>query len=275
LAHIARFGVGYDDIALDAATEAGILVTNAPEGLRRPMAVAVLLLVIALANRLIEKNRLAREGEARWSQIARYLGLGLIGRTLGSAGLGSIGSEVLRLARPFGFQLIAHDPHVSPGRFAELGAEAVDLETLCRRSDFLTINCPLNEQTLGMFSAKRIALMKSSAYLINTSRGKIVDQQALTAALASRRIAGAALDVFSTEPLSADDPLTKLDNVILAPHAIGLTDQCFAEIGRINVEAILTLMHGRVPANVVNHEVLASLIFRDRLARFEKAWAHG
>jgi D-3-phosphoglycerate dehydrogenase len=272
LDHVARFGVGFDDIDLEAATRAGVLITNTPESLRRPMAVAALLLVLALANRLFDKSRLVHEGEAGWSRIAEYLGQGLQGRTLGSLGLGSIGGELFRLARPFGFELIAHDPFLDPQRATALGTRLVDLDTLCRRSDFLTINCPLNRSTEGLISAARIRSMKPSAYLINTARGRIVDQASLTAALAERRIAGAALDVFCLEPLPADDPLTRLDNVILTPHAIGLTDQCFADIGRTNVEAILALMQGRIPANVVNRPVLDNPLFQARLARLAETW---
>src|SRR5579863_2572692 len=181
LGHIARFGVGFDDIAVDAATDASVLVTNAPLGLRRPMAVAVLMLLFALANRLFEKSRITRQGPDGWSRIADYLGLGLIGRTLGSVGLGSIGSEVMQLARPFGFKLMAYDPYVDPRHAASLETELVDMDELCRRSDFLSINCPLNPQTEGLLSAGRLALMKPTSYLVNTSRGKIVDQRALAA----------------------------------------------------------------------------------------------
>jgi phosphoglycerate dehydrogenase-like enzyme len=273
LGHIARFGVGFDDIAIDAATEASVLVTNAPLGLRRPMAVAVLLLVFALANKLFEKSRIARKGPDGWSRIADYLGLGLIGRTLGSVGLGSIGSEVMRLAHPFGFKLLAHDPFVDPRHAASLETELVGMDELCRRSDFLSINCPLSRRTEGLLTAGSIALMKPSSYLINTSRGKIVDQQALTDALTSRKIAGAALDVFETEPLPANDPLNNLDNVILTPHAIGLTDQCFADTGKTNVDAILTMLKGGIPANVLNPQVLEKSEFQQRLLQYCQSWA--
>lgn len=272
LGHIARFGVGFDDIAIDAATEAAVLVTNAPLGLRRPMAVAVLMLVFALANRLFEKSRLARQGPEGWDRIADYLGIGLVGRTLGSLGLGSIGAEVMRLARPFGLRLIAHDPFVDPRQAAALDTELVDIDELCRRCDFLAINCPLNARTEGLIDARRIALMQPASYLVNTSRGRIVDQAALTAALAARRIAGAALDVFATEPLPSDDPLCSLDNVILTPHAIGLTDQCFADTGRTNVDAILALLKGDVPDNVLNPQVLGTPDFQRRLLEYRRSW---
>jgi D-3-phosphoglycerate dehydrogenase len=196
----------------------------------------------------------------------------LIGRTLGSVGLGSIGSEVMQLARPFGFKLLAHDPFVDPRRAASLATELVGMDELCRRSDFLSVNCPLNPQTQGLLSAARIALMKPSSYLINTSRGKIVDQQALTAALTSRKIAGAALDVFESEPLPADDPLNSLDNVILTPHAIGLTEQCFADTGKTNVDAILTVLTGKIPANVLNPQVLEKPDFQQRLLEYRRSW---
>ena len=270
LAVVARFGVGFDDIALDAMTASGVLVTNAPGGVRRPMAVGVLALLFALANRVIEKIRLARQGRAGWARVADHLGIGFVGRTLGIVGLGSIGSELVRLARPLDLRFIAYDPYVDPARARSLGVELVDLDELCRRADFLSVNCPLNDETDGLISARQIALMKPTAYFINTARGRIVDQAALTEALAMRRIAGAALDVFEVEPAPENDPLMRLENVIVAPHAIGMTDQCFADIGRTSVAAVRAVMRGETPENIVNRAVLNSPVLRAKLRGFSE-----
>lgn len=268
LALVARFGVGYDDIALDAMTENGVLVTNAPDGVRRPMAVGVLALLFALTNRVIRKNELARQGPAGWSKVAEHLGVGLVGRTLGIVGLGGIGAELARIARPLDMVFIAHDPYADPARARALGVELVDLDDLCRRADFISINCPLNEATERLITARHFALMKPTAYFINTARGRIVDQAALTQALEERRIAGAGIDVFETEPAAEREPIMRLDNVIVAPHHIGMTDQCFADIGKTSVEAALALMRGEIPANVVNRAVLENPVFRAKLARY-------
>ena len=173
------------------------------------------------------------------------MGVGLVGRTLGSIGIGNIGAELFRLAKPFDMKFIAHDPYADRSVAAELGIELVGLEDVFRRADFVSVNCPLTPQTRHLVNAERLALMKPTAYLINTARGPIVDQQALTKALKERRIAGAGLDVLEQEPPDADDPILKLDNVILAPHALCWTDQCFAGNGAADVKAVLDVQHGR------------------------------
>ena len=275
LSVVARFGVGHDTVDLDACTEAGIALVNAPDGVRRPVAVAVVTLMLALTGRLIAKDRIGRQGPAGWATKSDYNGIGLIGRTLGSIGLGNIGREVFRLARPFDLELIACDPYVDAAVAAELGVELVDLATLFRRSDIVTVNCYLNDETRGLVSAEMLALMKPTAYLINTARGPIIDQRALTEVLAAGRIAGAGLDVTEKEPPDADDPLLRLDNVIVTPHALCLTDQCFAGLGAADVKAVLDVMGGREPANVVNRAVVDNPIWRDRLARYRARFGDG
>ena len=141
------------------------------------------------------------------------------------------------------------------------------------RSDFVSVSCPLTPQTRHLVNAERIALMKPTAYLINTARGPIVDQKALTQALEERRIAGAGLDVLEKEPPDADDPILKLDNVILAPHALCWTDQCFAGNGAADVRAVLDVMSGRAPRAVVNRDVLETAGWKDRLAGFRQRFA--
>ncbi len=271
LALVARFGVGYDNVDLEACTEHDIAVVITPDGVRRPVAVAILTFVLALAGRLLEKDRLTRMGPEGWARRAEFMGSGLTGRTLGQLGMGNIGAETFRLARPFEMRFLAHDPYADPALARELGVALVDIETLFREADFLSVSVPLSEHTRGLVSARLISLMKPTAYLINTARGPVVDQRALYEALAARRIAGAGLDVFEIEPTPADEPLLRLDNVILTPHALCWTDECFARIGAADLQAVRDLLRGVVPRGVVNREVLERPGFRARLDRYRAA----
>ena len=262
---VARFGVGYDSVDVPACTAANIAVVITPDGVRRPVAVAILTFILALSGKLMVKDRLTRDGPKGWAQKTDHMGVGLVGKTLGSVGIGNIGAEMFRLAKPLDMKFIAHDPYTDPAVARAIGVELADLETVFRRSDFITVNCPLTETTRGLVNAERLALMKPTAFLINTARGPIVDQKALTKVLQERRIAGAALDVLEKEPPDADDPILKLDNVIFAPHALCWTDQCFAGIGASDVRAVLEVAQGRDPAGVVNKAVLASTAWRKKL----------
>ncbi|MCX7629313.1 MAG: hypothetical protein N2038_03585 [Geminicoccaceae bacterium] len=266
LALVARFGVGYDSVDVDACTEAAIALAITPEGVRRPVAVSIVTFVLALSQKLLIKDRLCRQGPAGWAKRADHMGIGLVGRTLGQLGLGNIGAEVFRLAAPFGMRHIAHDPNVDPAMARELGVELVDIETLFRESDFLSISVPLSPATYHLVDADKLALMKPTAYLINTARGPVVDQKALYRALVEGRLAGAGLDVFEEEPCPADEPILALDNVIVTPHALCWTDQCFAGNGAADVRHVLDLLSGRPPSSVVNRAVLDSPAFRAKLA---------
>ncbi len=265
LAVIARFGVGYDKVDVAACTENGVLLTIAPDGVRRPVATSILTFVLALSHQLLIKDRLTRDGG--WRNTKDYMGMGLIGRTLGLVGMGNIGAETFRLAKPFGMRHITYDPYVTPAEAEAVGAERVDLETLMRTADFVCVCCPLNAETRGLINAERIGLMKPTAYLINTARGPIVDQQALTTALQNRAIQGAGLDVFEQEPIDDTDPLLSLDNVIVTPHSICWTDECFEGNGRSACESIINVAAGKMPTWIVNREVLDSPKLRQKLAR--------
>jgi phosphoglycerate dehydrogenase-like enzyme len=214
------------------------------------------------------KDRLTREAEAGFAKRGEHMGVGLVGRTFGSIGIGNIGAELFRLLKPFDMRHIAHDPFADKAVAKELGIELVSLEEVFRQADVVSVSCPLTAETRHLVNAERIALMKPSAYLINTARGPIVDQVALAAALAERRIAGAALDVLEKEPPDRDDPILSLDNVILAPHALCWTDQCFAGNGAADVRAVIDVQHGREPRGVVNREVLATPRWKERLAAY-------
>ncbi len=268
LAVVARFGVGYDTVDVDACTDADIALVITPDGVRRPVAVSILTLMLALTGKLFVKDRLTRAAAEGWPKRSDHMGVGLVGRTLGSLGIGNIGAELYRIVKPLDMKFIAHDPYADKAVAAELGIELVGIEDLFRRSDVLSVSCPLTPETHHIVSAERIALMKSTAYLINTSRGPVVDQAALTAALQENRIAGAGLDVLEVEPPDPNDPILGLDNVILGPHALCWTDQCFAGIGAADVRAVLDVQHGRVPRGVVNRAVLDTPRFKARLAEF-------
>ncbi len=266
LAIVARFGVGYDSVDVDACTRHGVLLTITPDGVRRPVATSILAFLLALSHRLLDKDRLTRAG--RWNEKLDYMGTGLTGRTLGLVGLGNIGREVLLLAKPLGMQHIVHDPYVSRAQAKMAGAELVDLETLLRTADFVAICCALTPETHHLIDAERLAMLKPTAYLINTARGPIIDQIALTRALQERQFAGAAVDVFEREPVDPGDPLLKLDNVIVTPHAICWTDECFLGNGRSAIQSILDVAAGRDPKNVVNRAALDNPALQEKLRRY-------
>ena len=270
---VARFGVGYDTVDVPACTSGDIALCITPDGVRRPVAVAILTFILALTGRLLIKDQLTRQGPAGFNRRAEYMGTGLVGKVLGSIGIGNIGAELFRIARPLDMKYMAHDPFADKALAKELGIELVPLENLFRQADILCVNCPLTPETRHIVNAERLALMKPTAYLINTSRGPTVDQKALTKALQERLIAGAGLDVFEQEPPAASDPILTLDNVILAPHALCWTDQCFAGNGAADVKAVLDYMQGRVPAGVVNRTVLDSREWQKKLEANRKAFA--
>jgi len=273
LSVVARFGVGYDNVDVDALTDAGMALVITPDGVRRPVAVSILTLILALTGKLLVKDRLTRLGPSGFNQRAEHMGVGLVGRTLGSIGIGNIGAEMFRLAKPFDMKFIAFDPYADPKLAVDLGVELLGLEDVFRRADILAVNCPLTPETHHIVNAERLKLMKPTSYLINTARGPIVDQKAMTEVLTARRIAGAGLDVLETEPPAADDPILKLDNVILTPHALCWTDQCFAGNGAADVRAVIDVQNGRVPRGVVNRRVLEDSRFRARLAGYRERFA--
>jgi D-3-phosphoglycerate dehydrogenase len=252
---IARFGVGYDNVDVPAITEQGIMLTIAPDGVRRPVASSVMAFLLHMAHRIDTKDRLVREG--RWKDKGDFLGYGLTGKKLGVIGVGNIGMEVFRLARPWGMVHLGCDPNVPQAAMNEVGAKKVDLDTLLREADIVSVNCLLNEQTHHLIGARQFALMKPTAFFINTARGPVVNEAALTDALRSRKIAAAAIDVFEQEPTPADNPLLELDNVIVAPHAVCHTDECMRLLGESAFASAVELANGRRPRHIVNPEALS------------------
>jgi D-3-phosphoglycerate dehydrogenase len=251
---VARHGVGYDSVDVPAMTGAGVVVTNTPWPMPRPVATTALTFILALAGRLMLKDRLVRSG--RWDERMDNMGMGLTGRTLGVVGAGRIGRELLRMARAFDMRLLAADPYVNAVELAYVGACKVDLPALLADSDFV-VACPLlNEETRHLFGAPQFALMKPSAYFVNVSRGPVVDEPALIEALRSGRIAGAGLDVFEREPIDPANPLIAMDNVILAPHSLCWTDECFHNMATTGLASIVDVLSGRVPEFVVDRKAL-------------------
>ena len=273
LAVVARFGVGYDTVDVPVCTKHDIALVTTPDGVRRPVAVAILTFILALAGKLMVKDQLVRRGPEGWAERSQHMGVGLVGKTLGQLGIGNIGAEVFRITRPLDMRFIAFDPYADPTVAATLGVELVDLETLFKQSDFLSVSCPLTDETRHIVNAERLALMKPTSFLINTARGPVVDQAALHDALLHRRIAGAGLDVFELEPTPPAEPITQLDNVILAPHALCWTDECFAGIGAADVAAVLAVMRGEVPRGIVNRQITESPVWQAKLETYRNSFA--
>jgi phosphoglycerate dehydrogenase-like enzyme len=263
---IGRCGVGYDNVDLEACTEHGIAVYITPQGVVRPVAESIVLLVLALSHRLLQKDRLVRQG--RWTESTQPLGREPRDRVVGTIGLGNIATEAIRLLSVLNVRrFLAFDPYASSQRVHDLGVEMVSLDELLRDSDYVLVNCPLTLETRGLMGRDQFALMKPDAVLINTARGPIVNEAALIEALGTGRIAGAALDVFENEPLSRDSPLAKMDNVILTSHSIAWTEELFRDMGRIDCEGALAVYRGEVPKHIVNPQVLDNPLFMDKLAR--------
>ncbi len=264
---VARWGVGYDRIDVAALTQAGIALAITPEAVKRPVAEAILTLIFAAAKNLLVQDRTVRE--SGWRRDLPELGADLAGSVLGSIGCGNIAREMFRMAAGLGFRrLIAYDPFVEPGAVADLGVELAPMETVFRESDYVTVNVPLNDQTLGLIGAEHFRLMKPTAFFINTARGAIVREADLVKALEERWIRGAGLDVFEQEPLPAGHPLTKLDNVILAPHALAWTHGLVRDNGVEACRNLLAVARGEAPPGLVNREVLENPAWQAKLARY-------
>ena len=267
LVAIGRAGAGYDKIDLEACTANDVVVFNAPDTLVHSTASAALTLILALAKRLKEHERLARSG--RWDRQGKIMGDDLAGQTLGIVGLGKTGAELARLVSPFEMRVLAYSPHADPRQAGERGITLVSrLEEVLREADFVSLHCRLEDRTRGMFGEREFRLMKRTAYFINVARGEIVQQAALVRGLQEGWIAGAGLDVFEREPLPVSDPLPDFENVILTPHWLASTRQAGRATMRSVMRGILRVAEGHIPENVVNTEVLSRQGFLKKLSRF-------
>jgi len=255
---VANMAVGYDNIDLAAATERGLMVTNTPGVLSETTADTAMMLILAVARRLTEAERLVRDG--KWTSWTPKMmaGTDVHGKKLGIYGLGGIGEEVAKRAIGFDMKVSYFNRKRRPELEQKYGLTySGSLDALLREVDFLTIHVPLAQETRHIIGARELSLMKRSAYLINTSRGPVVDEEALVEALKKRRIAGAALDVFQTEPLEAESPLLRLENVVLTPHIGSASTETRRAMAVLAAKNIVAALSGKVPPNLVNREVLS------------------
>jgi len=232
---VGRAGVGVDNIDLDAATERGVAVLNAPAGNTVSAAELTMALILAMVRRVAEADASVRRGE--WAR-SKFKGVELRGRTLGLVGAGRIGGEVAKRCRAFGMDVIAYDPYLTDERAAELQVERVDLDRVLEKGDVISMHVPLTDDTRGMIGTEALSRMKKGAFLVNVARGGVVDEAALAEALASGRLAGAALDVFGNEPLEEASPLRGTDKLILTPHLGASTEEAQELVASEIAEAV-------------------------------------
>lgn len=255
---VANFGVGYNNIDVNAATERGILVTNTPDVLTDATADLTFALIMGLARRIVELDALTRRGDFKvWAPMLN-LSREVTGKILGIIGMGRIGRAVARRATGFGMRVLYCDPRRMDKALEQaLNAEYVSLETLLKRADFVSLHVPLTGETRHLIGPRELQLMKKDSYLINVSRGPVVDEESLVAALRAGTIGGAGLDVYENEPLLAPG-LTDLGNAILLPHVGSATVETRTKMARLAFENLRAALAGEVPPNLINPEVLAS-----------------
>ena len=265
---IGRFGVGFDTVDVAACTAADVALFITAGAVDRPVAEATVGWMLALTHHVRTKDRLVRE--ARWDIRSQYMGSELRERTLGIIGFGGIGRSVLKLLSSFGMNPpLVFDPFASADVIEQQGAKSVPLDELLSQSDFVSLHCPLNDQTRNLIGPRELSLMKRTSYLINTARGGIIDEDALYEALSTHQIAGAALDCFVGEPLTQPPRFAEFDNVLLAPHCIAWTDELFRDIGRTACQGMIDLSEGLRPRAVVNPEVFDRPSFQVKWSRVQ------
>jgi glyoxylate reductase len=253
---VANIGAGYDSIDVSACTKRGIGVTNTPDVLTESTADFTFALLLAVTRRVLEADQYVRDDKWKAGLFDLLWGTELHGKTLGLYGFGSIGKAVARRARGFSMRILYHSrKRASLKDEQELGAEYVDLDTLLRSSDFVSLHAPLNDESRQAIDASKLAMMKPEAFLINTARGKIVNEADLVEFLRRRKIAGAGLDVFENEP-QIHASLTTLGNVVLAPHIASATSETRHRMASLAATNLLTFFEGKRPPNILNPEVL-------------------
>ena len=256
---IANYAVGFDNVDVKAATARGIAVTNTPEVLTDAVAEHTFALMMAIARRIPESDRFTRAGKYQGWEPMLLLGTELMGKTLGVIGLGRIGAGVAqRAVRGMGMNILYNDIQRNLQFEETYQAKFAEIDDLLREADFITTHLPLLPSTRHFIGRRQLELMKNTAYLINTSRGPVIDERALVDALKEKEIAGAALDVYEFEPeLSAG--LAKLDNVVLTPHTASATDETRTAMSELAARNILNVLRGKAPQNLVNKEVAGFL----------------
>ena len=246
-------GAGYDTVNLKACTEAGVLVVNQAGGNREAVAEHVLGMMLCLSKRIIQADRFMH----RRPHINReaFMGNDIFGKTIGIIGLGHVGSRIAALCRGlFAMQVLACDPYLTEAEIAARGAKKIELDHLLRHADFVSVNCPLTDETRGMIGERHFALMQPHACFITTARGFIHDETALAEALKKKQIAGAGLDVWGKEPPPPDHPLLQLDDVLVTPHTAGVTKEARTNMAKIAAEQVLDILDGKRPPRIVNPE---------------------
>lgn len=249
---IARAGVGVDNIDVEAATDRGIMVVNAPESASITVAEHTMGIIFALARKISLADKSIKEG--KWEKN-KFKGVELFGKTLGIVGMGRIGTQVAARFKGFEMKILAYDPYITEENAPKLGVTLVDLDTLLKESDIVTIHVPLTPETRHFIAHRELRLMKETAFLINCARGGIVDEQELYAALSEGKIAGAGLDVFENEP-PKHSPLLNLDNVVATPHIGASTLEAQENAAIIVAEEIKKVENGESPQNLINMPVL-------------------
>ena len=255
LAMISNYAVGYNNIDVGAATKRGIIVTNTPGVLTDATADLTFTLLLCAARRIVEADKYTREGKFRGWEPMLFLGREIAHKTLGIVGLGRIGSAVAKRARGFEMKILYNDANRSPQLEKECGAEFVSLECILRESDFVSLHVPLLPETTHLIGAKQLSMMKQTAVLVNTSRGPVIDEKALVAALRNKTIWAAGLDVFEHEPAIEKD-LLELENVVVVPHIASATIETRSRMAEIAAQNILLAIEGKMPVSLVNPEVL-------------------
>ncbi len=246
---IGRAGVGVDNIDVEAATARGILVVNSPEGNTLAAAELSVAMLLALARNIPQADEAMRAG--RWDRKI-YMGSEVYGKTLGVVGLGKIGREVVSRMQAFGMSVLGYDPYLKPEQADALGIKLVDLDTLYRESDYISVHTPKTKETTGMINAEKLALMKPTVRLINCARGGIIDEAALAEAAKAGRIGGAAIDVYTTEPAPADNPLLNIPNIITTPHLGASTEEAQVNVAIDIAEQIVEVLAGKPARAAVN-----------------------
>ena len=259
-------GAGYDPVDVEACTAAGVAVVNQSGGNAHSVAEHALAMLITLSKRIIRADRAIRR-EANVNRNA-LMGTEVQGKTIGVVGLGNVGRRIAALCKGLlAMNVLAYDPYLSATEMAERGGEKAALDELLRRSDYVSISCPLTKESRGMIGAREFALMQPHAYFITTARGFIHDEAALEAALRDKRIAGAGLDVWAKEPPPPDHPLLQFDNVLASPHTAGVTREARENMARIAAEQMLDALDGKRPPRLVNPQVWPAYV-----GRFERSF---
>jgi D-3-phosphoglycerate dehydrogenase len=251
---ISRYGIGVDMVDLQAASDHGIWVCNVPDYCIEEVSTHALTCLLALNRNLVTHNAHVKSG--KWGGVPGGAPGRLSVQTLGIVGLGNIGREVARKAGPLGLRLLGFDPYLSAEKAAALGVELTSLEDLLRRSDYVSLHCPLTDETRHLIGPAQFDLMKPGAYLINMARGPVVDQPALVQALASGKLRGAAVDVLEQEPPAADEPLLRMDNVIITPHIASWTGEALIQLRRDTARNAILALKGQQPRSIVNRKGL-------------------